>query len=100
MARLLPIDHSEIARVCERFGVATLRITGSDLLDDEASPTSSITFLVEFAPEAQRDFASFFALGDELQRTVGRPVELFDRRALRSPSAAPSLTGTEIVYPV
>ncbi len=94
------LDLSEIARVCERFGVASLRVTGAALTDSEVPPTSSLTFLVEFAPEAQRDFGIFFTLGDELQRIVGRPVELFDRRTLRSPDSSPPGGGTRVVYPV
>lgn len=94
------VDLSEIARVCERFGVASLRVTGAALTDGEVPSTSSLTFLVEFRPDAQRDFGTFFTLGDELQRIVGRPVELFDRRTLRGPDSPPAGGETHLVYPV
>lgn len=46
---------------------------------------SDIDFLVEYKPEAERTFASYFGLRGALEDIVGRPVDLVDVQTLRNP---------------
>lgn len=79
------LDHDAIARACERYGVARLRIFGSALTDRFDPEHSDVDFLVDYRPEAERTFSALFALRDELEQIVGRPVDLLDVRTVRNP---------------
>lgn len=97
-ARVL-LDHEAIARVCERYGVARLRVFGSALTSRFDPEHSDVDFLVEYKPEAERTFPALFALGEELEQIIGRPVDLVDVRTVRNPYFASAvLSSAEDVY--
>jgi predicted nucleotidyltransferase len=72
------LDTDAIARACERYHVARLRLFGSALTDRSDPERSDVDFLVDYKPDAERTFPAFFGLRDELGRIVGRPVDLID----------------------
>lgn len=77
----IPMD--ELAVICRRYQVRELAVFGSALRDDFRDD-SDIDVLVEFAPEARFGLFTFFALRDELSRLLGRPVDLGEKRSLKS----------------
>lgn len=84
------LDSHAIARVCERYGVARLRVFGSALTGSFDPEHSDVDFLVDYKPDAERTFQALFGLRDELERIVGRPVDLVDVRNVRNPYFARS----------
>ncbi len=87
-------DRAAIARACERYGVARLRVFGSVLTDGFDPERSDIDFLVDYKPDAERTFQALFGLRAELERIVGLPVDLTDARNVRNPYFAESAFGT------
>lgn len=79
------LDRGAIARACEQYGVARLRLFGSVLTDRFDSATSDIDFLVDFRDDAPKGIAPFFGLKEALERIVGRRVDLVEAGAVRNP---------------
>lgn len=88
------LDLAAIARACERHHVARLSLFGSVLTDRFDPDRSDVDLLVEFAPNAERTFHALFALQDELEQIVGRPVDLVQTRNLRNPYLIKSITSS------
>ena len=84
------LDFTAIARACERYGVARLRVFGSALTEAFDPETSDVDFLVEYKPDAIRTFQSLFGLREELEHITGRAVDLVDVQAIRNPYFAHS----------
>lgn len=83
-------DREAIARACESYEVARLRVFGSALTDRFDPERSDVDFLVGYKPEAERTFQALFALREELERIVGSPVDLIDAGNVRNPYFAKS----------
>ncbi|MDH4117974.1 MAG: nucleotidyltransferase family protein [Acidimicrobiia bacterium] len=71
---------SDVARTCERFGVARLSVFGS-VARGEQSDASDIDLLYVFESDAEIGFR-LFELEDALSELFGRPVDLISERAL------------------
>lgn len=83
MATAVLLDKDAIARACEQYGVARLRVFGSVLTERFDPARSDVDFLVEYKPDAGVDISmNLFVFRDELQRIVGRPVDLIDVRRI------------------
>ena len=81
------IDHREaIARLCERHHVHRLEVFGSEA-DGRFDPErSDFDFIVSFAADMQGSKAQhYFALADELERLLGRHVDLMADQPIRNP---------------
>lgn len=76
----LDIDLTQIAEICQRFGVARLEVFGS-VGRGEARPDSDVDLLYELAPGARLGW-NIENLSDELSAAFGRPVDLVSRKAL------------------
>jgi predicted nucleotidyltransferase len=85
METALHLDTEAIGRACERYGVERLRVFGSVLTDRFDPKTSDVDFLVTFQPERENLFHDYFDLKFELQRIVGRGVDLVVERSVRNP---------------
>ncbi|WP_433674509.1 nucleotidyltransferase family protein [Microbacterium gorillae] len=85
METAVVLDAEAIRRACERYGVARLRVFGSVLTDQFNPQTSDIDFLVTFQPERENLFHDYFDLKFELERIVGRGVDLVVERSVRNP---------------
>lgn len=93
------LDRQAIARACEQCGVARLRIFGSALTDRFDPAKSDIDFLVDFRADAPKGIAPFLRLKDELERIVGRGVDLVEATAVRNPyRAARAFVEAEDLY--
>lgn len=93
------LDREGIARACRRYGVRRLRVFGSALTDRFDPETSDIDFLVDFVPRAERPPHAYFGLKTELERILGRNVDLVAAGAVSNPYFARSmLAHAEDVY--
>lgn len=79
---------SSVAPAIRALGVQRLALLGS-VLRNQARPDSDVDLLVQFAP-GQKSFDHFEALGDLLERELGRRVELVTIEAL-SPYLGPRI---------
>lgn len=79
------LDVEAVRRVCERYGVARLRIFGSVLTDRFDVDTSDVDFLVSFLPNRENLFHDYLDLKSELERITGRNVDLVMERSIRNP---------------
>jgi uncharacterized protein len=75
---------ASIDDVCIRFSVKRLEAFGSVLRGD-FKPSSDVDFLVEFDGARLDAFDQYFGLKEELERIVGRPVDLVVVDAIRNP---------------
>lgn len=67
--------------VCARHPVARLELFGSQATR-QMRPDSDVDLLVEFLPDSNPGLLEMGALQDELERAVGRKVDLLSRRAV------------------
>ena len=88
------LDVEAIRRACERYGVARLRIFGSALTDRFEPDTSDVDFLVDFLAGREDMFNDYFDLKFELERILGRDVDLADAASIRNPFFKRSAVGS------
>ncbi len=74
MTPQIDIDHSQLKKLCRKYGVRRLALFGSVIRDDFGDD-SDVDILVEFQPDATVGL-SFFSLQKELSRLIGRQVDL------------------------
>jgi predicted nucleotidyltransferase len=79
------LDTEAIRDACERHGVERLRIFGSVLTDSFDPTTSDVDFLVTFRPRRENLYLDYFDLKAELERIVGRDVDLVVERSVKNP---------------
>ncbi len=101
VSRHVRLDEAAIAVVCERFGVARLRMFGSALREDFDPKTSDVDFLVDFDDDAEATVAALLSLRRELEAVVGRRVDLVDAHVIRNPYFLHrATTSSRDVYPI
>jgi predicted nucleotidyltransferase len=84
MNPLLAEKIEAIGEACQRHGVGTLHAFGSVLRDDFDPARSDVDLLVSFLPRDEGHADAFFGLLEELERVLGRPVDLVVERAIRN----------------
>ena len=80
--------QSEVATLCERFGVERLEVFGSAATDDEFDASrSDIDFVVEFEDGVDLGpwLSDYFRFKEALEELCGRPVDLVLASAPRNP---------------
>lgn len=85
MASAVLLDSDAIRIACERYGVTRLRVFGSALTARFDPERSDVDFLVDFIPDNDNLFNDYFDLKAELERIVGREVDLVDASAVQNP---------------
>ena len=92
--------RSGISAICKRYHIHRLEVFGSAARGDDFNPASSdADFLVEFAPDAQPDLAVFFGAKTDLEKLLGRGVDLVEPGAVRNPYVLASINrNRESVY--
>jgi len=92
--------RSGISAICKRYHIHRLEVFGSAARGDDFNPASSdADFLVEFALDAQPDLAAFFGAKTDLEKLLGRGVDLVEPGAVRSPYVLASINRIrEAVY--
>ncbi len=81
------IDRMEtLARLCRRYGVKRLELSGSAASGSFDTESSDLDFLVDFEPFPPGAYAdAFFGLMEDLEKLFGRPVDLVVACAIKNP---------------
>lgn len=79
------LDQEAIARACQRFGVARLRLFGSAVTDHFDSERSDFDFFVDFQPQVADLLGNYLGLNAELERITGRKVDFVMTDAVENP---------------
>lgn len=99
MSVAMVLDREAVARACERHGVARLRVFGSAVTGRFDPERSDIDFFVDFLPEVHDLLGSYLALKKELERIIGRKVDLVMSDAVENPYfAAEAFRTAQDVY--
>ena len=87
MHRLVDDRRADIATVCRRYGVRRLEVFGSAARGADFRPESSdADFLVSFEQESSLSpLEQFFGFSRELERLLGRSVDLVEAGSIRNP---------------
>lgn len=92
-------NREEIVRACKRHGVARLRVFGSVVTGRFDPDRSDVDFFVDFLPEIHDLLGSYLALNEELEKIVGRKVDLVMSDAVENPYfAAEAFRTAQDVY--
>jgi len=75
------IPQDKIADFCRRWKITELALFGSVLRDD-FRPDSDVDVLVSFALDAKWSLRDLIEMQTELEKTIGRKVDLVERRAV------------------
>jgi len=84
MHPLIEKNRVAIEDLCHKHGVRRLEFFGSILRGDFNDDRSDVDELVEFIRQAADSFTHFLALKESLEAVIGRSVDLFELRAIRS----------------
>lgn len=89
-----------ISAICQRYGIQKLEVFGSAARGVDFNPNSSdADFLVEFAPGVQPGLGAFFGAKADLEKLLGRGVDLVEPGAVRNPYVLASINrNREAVY--
>jgi hypothetical protein len=77
----IEIPDAALAEFCRRWKIAELALFGSVLRDD-FRPESDIDLLVTFAPDADWSLMHVVQMEEELQKILGRKVDLVSRKSV------------------
>lgn len=78
--------RDEIADLCASLGVRRLDVFGSATTAAFDEVTSDVDLLVEFDdPTSPSYLDAYFTLKEELERILGRPVDLVTRLSVQNP---------------
>jgi predicted nucleotidyltransferase len=100
MHSLIAARRAAIAEVCRRYQVRRLEVFGSAARGTDFDPErNDADFLVEFAPDALADLGDWFSVRTELERLLGRGIDLVEYRAVRNPYVRADIERTrELIY--
>ncbi len=100
MHPLIAQNRAGISAICKRYSISRLDVFGSAARADDFNPASSdADFLVEFSPDAHPGLAEFIGAKAELERLLGRGVDLVEPAAVRNPYVLASINRhRELVY--
>jgi predicted nucleotidyltransferase len=89
--------RQNIARLCERLGIARLELFGSAARGEFRPGISDFDFLVELDPEAIGSRAArLIDLAEALEAMLGAKVDLVNPRYIRNPYFAAEVERTRI----
>jgi len=74
--------RENLPKLRRRFAVRSLKVFGS-VAQDEATETSDVDILVEFAPQARVGLFKFLELKTELEALLGTKVDLVTPDAIK-----------------
>jgi predicted nucleotidyltransferase len=74
-----------LAAICRRHSVSRLEVFGSAARSGDFDPVrSDADFLVTFESAVRNDLGALVELKDELEKLLGRPVDLVEREAVEA----------------
>ncbi|NLW77242.1 MAG: hypothetical protein GXY18_12590 [Methanomicrobiales archaeon] len=102
MIQLILDKEDEIKRICIKYKVKTLSLTGSGFSGTWDPHNSDIDFIIEFqsfSPEEHAD--CYFGMVEELESILGYPVYIIEMNAISNPYLRESfLSSQEPLYPI
>lgn len=102
MIQLILDKGDEIKRICMKYKVKTLSLTGSGFSGTWDPLHSDIDFIIEFqslSPEEHAD--CYFGMVEELESLLGYPVDLIEMSAISNPYLRESfLSSQESLYAI
>ncbi len=78
----IEVDEAQLADLCRRYRVRELSLFGS-AARGEMRPESDVDLLVEFLPDADVSLLEHAGLMLELQKLLGRKVDLVSKNGLK-----------------
>lgn len=84
MIELIEKNKDQIVLACRHFGVQRLEVFGS-AISGAFDENSDVDFLAEFMPAEGSLLDRYLALADELERVLGKKVDLITPGSLRNP---------------
>ena len=88
----IPQHRSGISAICQRYRISRLEVFGSAARGNDFDPArSDADFLVEFESDARPDLNSFYGAKAELEKLLGRCVDLVEPGAVRNPFVLASI---------
>jgi len=82
----------DISIICKRYRVSKLDVFGSAARKDDFNATSSdADFLIEFAPEVKVGLGELIGIKTELEKLLGRNVDLIEPEAVLNPFVKASI---------
>ena len=89
-----------MGQACSRHGIARLEVFGSAARAvDFVEKSSDADFLVEFLPSTQPGLDEFFGIKADLEKILGRAVDLVQAKAVRNPYVLAGINQSrELVY--
>lgn len=89
-----------ISAICEHYRIRRLDVFGSAArAEDFDAERSDVDFLVEFAPGTTVGLSNFFGAKADLEKLLGRGVDLVEPGAIRNPFVLASINRSrESVY--
>jgi predicted nucleotidyltransferase len=79
----IELDSDALKAFCRKWKIKELAVFGS-YLNDTFRPDSDVDFLAEFEADEEWDLIDELRMRDELERIVGRRVDLMCRQALET----------------
>jgi uncharacterized protein len=89
----LRIQSEQIASFCRKWRIVELSLFGSVLRDD-FRPDSDVDILVSFDDAALWTLWDFVGMKEELERMLGRTVDLVSKRSLKNAGRRESILRT------
>jgi uncharacterized protein len=93
----IAVDGIQLADLCRRYQVRELSLFGS-AARGEMRPDSDIDLLVEFLPKAEIGLVEHAGLMLDLERLLGRKVDLVSKNALKPRIRPYVLADARLVY--
>ena len=75
------LPQAAISEFCKRWQISGLALFGSVLRDD-FGPESDLDVLITFSPDADWGLLDHYRMQQELERLLGREVDLLTRRSV------------------
>ena len=75
------VSKDKIQSFCLKWKITELSLFGS-MLRDDFGPASDVDMLVSFDPTARWSLMALAAMQDEMQKILGRKVDLVERSAI------------------
>ena len=93
----IEVDAAKLADLCRRYQVRELSLFGS-AARGEMRPDSDIDLLVDFLPHAEVGLLEHAGLMLDLERLIGRKIDLVSRRGLKPRIRSAVLRDARLVY--
>jgi predicted nucleotidyltransferase len=93
----IEIDEAKLADLCRKYQVRELSLFGS-AARGEVRPDSDIDLLVEFLPDADVGLIEHAGLMLDLERLLGRKVDLVSKNGLKPRIRTSVLADARLVY--